>query len=40
MSLSGLSQDIYVVQRERLQLYFVEENREFRMLSATNRVVF
>ncbi|HXM36858.1 MAG TPA: hypothetical protein VN920_16805 [Pyrinomonadaceae bacterium] len=37
--LFGLSQDIYVVQRERLHLYFVEENGQFRMLSTTPRVM-
>lgn len=35
----GLGQDIYVVQRERLHLYFLEENGQFRMLSVTPRVM-
>jgi len=39
IGLLGSSQTVYVVQRERLHLYFVEENGEFRMLSATPRVM-
>ena len=31
----GLGKKIYVVRRERLYLYFVEENHKFRMLSVT-----
>jgi hypothetical protein len=34
-----IDQKVYVVQRERLHLYFVEENGTFRMLSVTNRVM-
>ena len=36
--LFGVRQRIYVAQRERLHLYFVEENGAFKMLSVTNRV--
>jgi len=34
----GLGKEIYVVRRERHYLYFVEENKKFRMLSVTPRV--
>jgi hypothetical protein len=34
----GLGRKIYVVRRERLYLYLVEENNKFRMLSVTPRV--
>jgi hypothetical protein len=36
--LFGLNQKIYTVRRERLHLYFVEENGTFKMLTVTNRV--
>lgn len=36
---SYAGQEVYVVQRERLHLYFVEQNGKFRMLSTTTRVM-
>lgn len=39
MKFFGLRKKIYIVRRERLHLYFVEENGNFRMLSVTSRVM-